>query len=299
MLTCGAASHGLAGHPVKDSIISLGTIFALSSALLYGIVDFAGGKISRQISGIAFAYHVQLTGLAAALAFVPLAPETLRAGDLGWGALSGLGSGMAIMFLYTGMGKGKISQVVPVVAVLGAAIPVLVSIFLLGERPGVLALSGVVLALPSIWMVSGAGRPGDDKGMDGLSDCLVAGLGVALQYTAMGHVSAESGVWPLVANRTVSIMLVVAYGRTVGRRLHIPAGYLWSALWIGAAASGSLALYALSTRYSMLSISVVLSSLYPVIPTVLAVWLLRERLVPIQLVGLMSAAAAVVLITVE
>ncbi|AFK61953.1 hypothetical protein TKWG_07680 [Advenella kashmirensis WT001] len=107
MLTCGAASHGLAGHPVKDSIISLGTIFALSSALLYGIVDFAGGKISRQISGIAFAYHVQLTGLAAALAFVPLAPETLRAGDLGWGALSGLGSGMAIMFLYTGMGKAK------------------------------------------------------------------------------------------------------------------------------------------------------------------------------------------------
>ena len=276
----------------------MGTTFALSSALLYGIVDFAGGRISRQVSGIAFALYVQLAGFAAALAFAPLAPGTFLTEDLGWGALSGLGSGLAIMFLYTGMGKGKISLIVPLVAVVGAAIPVLIGVFLQGEQPTLLALSGVLLALPSIWLVSGAGRADNGKWMSGLSDCLIAGLGVALQYAAMAYVSAGSGVWPLVANRAVSIMLVFAYGRIVGRQLHIPAGYVWSAVWIGATASGSLALYALSTRYSMLTISVVLSSLYPVIPTVLAVWLLKERLTRIQMAGLASAAIAVILITV-
>ena len=275
-----------------------GTAFALSSALLYGIVDFVGGRISKQISGIAFALYVQMAGFAAVLALLPIAPGAFLQEDLGWGALSGLGSGIAILFLYTGMGKGKISLVVPVVAVVGAAIPVLIGILIHGERPEFLTLCGVLLVFPAIWMVSGAGRADDGRWMAGLSDCFIAGLGVAIQYTAMASVSGNSIIWPLLANRAVSIVFVFFYAGISRDHLHIPAGYLRSALWIGAVASGSLALYMLATQFSMLTIAVVLSSLYPVIPTILAIYLLKERVSDLQRAGLVCAAIAVTLITI-
>jgi len=284
-------------HDHEKEAFILGTTLALASAVLYGIVDFAGGRISRQINGIALALYVQLSGLVTMLVFAPVLPGTINIDGLLWGAVSGIGSGLAIMFLYTGMGKGKISLIVPLIAVVGAGIPVLIGITLLGERPAIVALVGVGLVFPAILLVSGGGRTGDGKWMAGFSDCLVAGAGVALQYAAIAHAPENSGLWPLVTNRAASIVLVLAYGRFVGAPGRVAARHVFSAAWIGALASISLAFYLLATRLSMMTITVVLASLYPVIPSILAIYILKERITTKQKLGLVLAILAVMLIT--
>lgn len=65
----------------------------------------------------------------------------------------------------------------------------------------------------------------------------------------------------------------------------------------GALATTALLLYRLATRQQLLAIAVVLFSLYPVVPVVLGVALLRERVSRTQLVGVVAAAAAVALIS--
>lgn len=276
----------------------LGTALALCSAALYGMVDFFGGRISRQINGVVLALYVQIFGLIAMLIFAPTLPGTINANGLFWGAISGIGSGVAIMFLYTGMGKGKISLIVPIAAVVGAGIPVLVGIGFLGERPTFVALIGVALVFPSILMVAGGGRTIGGEWMPGMSDCLIAGLGVAVQYAAIARAPDDSGVWPLVTNRASSVVLVFLYGRIIGAPLGMATNQILHALWIGTVASSSLALYLLATRLSMLTIAVVLASLYPVIPSVLAIYMLKERITKSQIFGLIIAAVAVMLITV-
>jgi drug/metabolite transporter (DMT)-like permease len=62
-------------------------------------------------------------------------------------------------------------------------------------------------------------------------------------------------------------------------------------------AAGALVFYLLAVREQLVVIAVVLSSLYPAIPVLLGITLLRERLQPLQAAGLMGAAVAVAFLT--
>lgn len=66
----------------------------------------------------------------------------------------------------------------------------------------------------------------------------------------------------------------------------------------GVLAAAALAAYAIATRHQLAAIAVVLSSMYPVIPVLLGVTVLREHLTRQQSAGLLAAAAATVLLAV-
>lgn len=59
----------------------------------------------------------------------------------------------------------------------------------------------------------------------------------------------------------------------------------------------ALVLYLLATRQQQVAIAVVLASPYPVLPVVLGVTVLRERLTGPRILGLAGAAAAIPLLT--
>lgn len=115
----------------------MGALLALASALSYGLSDVVGGVLSRRISFVRVALLGQFGGLLFSLLVAPLAagsPPTVP--DLLWGGLSGVGTGTAMVFLFRGMSRGAMSVVVPVSAVGGVALPVLVSTLAFGDgRP--------------------------------------------------------------------------------------------------------------------------------------------------------------------
>jgi drug/metabolite transporter (DMT)-like permease len=91
-------------------------------------------------------------------------------------------------------------------------------------------------------------------------------------------------------------MLVLA--ALVHSRTRLPRGLFWPAAANGVIAAAGLTLYMFATRQDIMAVAVVLSSLYPVIPVVLGIVVLRERLSVWQAVGFAAAASTVVLVTI-
>lgn len=274
----------------------MGALLALASAACYGIADFAGGLLARRTSHVPVALLGQLGGLAVMLVAAPLVGADAVAGrDLAAGALSGVGTGVGMLFLYRGLARGGMSVVVPVSAVGGIALPVVAGVLVFGDRPSVTTWAGVVVAVPAIWLVSGSGGRGGAGG-PAVVDGLVASVGIAVQYLALAQAGPSSGLWPVTAGRVTAVAAIALAMRPSSRSLRVR-----PPLGVGAAATGGVAAlalvcYLLATRQDLMVVAVVLSSLYPVLPVVLGVTVLRERLAAWQVAGLAGAAVATVLV---
>jgi len=275
----------------------VGALLALASAVCYGTADFAGGLLSRRAHYAAIALYGQAGSLIFALAVAAAtAPAAPGLPGLAWGALSGLGSGTGMLFLYRGMSHGTMSVVVPVSAVSGVALPVLAAVAFLGDRPSALSWPGIIAAVPALWLVSRTGTSTGPAGTVTL-DGLIAGTGIAVQYLALAQAPPQAALWPVAAGRltaTLAILPLAISARAPLRpsfRLALPAAAT------GATAALALILYLLATRHQLLAVAVVLSSLYPAIPVLLGIAVLRERLTRTQIAGLIAAAAAIALLT--
>ena len=282
----------------------MGALLALASAAGYGIADFTGGLLSRRADFVLVALAGQAGGLALTLVAALLPPAASPdASDLLLGALSGVGTGLGMVFLYRGLSRGAMSVVVPVSAVGGVACPYHRG-GALGDRPSSLSWLGIATAVPALWLVSRDGAHAGSRvlGPAG-ADGLVAGAGIALQYVALARTGADAGIWPVTVGRLAAILVILpavllprrAGGAHSRRRPAFP--YVAGAVVTGMIAALALVAYLLAVRRELVTVAVVLSSLYPVIPVVLGVSVLRERPAPLQAVGLAGAAAAVVLLT--
>lgn len=283
-------------------MVRMGAFLALASAVCYGFVDFAGGLLSRRLHFAVVTFLGQAGGLLLALVAALCVPaEAVRPADALWGALSGAGSATAMHFLNRGVSRGAMSVVIPVSAVTGVALSVLCGTFFLGDRPTPLAWLGICVTVPALWLVSvgGTGGGGGVRARSGpaLTDGLVASFGVAVQYIGLAQADPASGLWPVAVGRLAAVLLLLpAVWRHAPefRRSAVSSG--WAVL-IGAGAALGLILYLWATRLQMLAVAVVLASLYPAVPTVLGLAVLREKVTRAQAVGLVSSAGAVILLS--
>ncbi|MEV8592701.1 EamA family transporter [Streptomyces sp. NPDC052012] len=273
----------------------MGALLALASALCYGIVDFAGGLLSRRVPHTTVTFLGQVGGLLLAVAAALALPaDAVAASDLMWGALSGVGSATAMRHLNRGLSHGAMSVVVPVSAVTGVALSVLCGVLVLGDRPGALAWAGIAVTGPALWWVSGGGaRMGD-----GARDGLLASAGVAVQYVALGQADPVSGLWPVAAGRVAAVLVLLPGVLRRPRLPRPPARQSLQALAVGAGAALGLVLYLLAAQRHLLAVAVVLASLYPALPVVLGLAVLDEHVSRRQAAGLLGAALATVLLTV-
>ena len=272
-----------------------GVLLALGAALAYGLSDFVGGVVSRRTSGWPVALLACLGALLGSLVLALVVTGDPSRADLLWGALAGVGSGVGTAFLYRGFATGRMGVVAPVSAVGAAVLPLTVGV-LAGERPAALAWAGLVLALPAIWLVSREPGVRITAGAPGLVDGIVAGIGFGGLFAAMGQVPTSSGYWPLVVDQLISLVAVAAAALLLGGN---PVPRHRVELWAiagGVLASLAVLGFLLATNQGLLSISAVLTSLYPAATVLLASLVLREPVHREQAVGLVLCAVAVVLI---
>jgi drug/metabolite transporter (DMT)-like permease len=174
---------------------------------------------------------------------------------------------------------------------------VLCGVCFLGDRPTLLAWLGICVTVPALWLVSGGETRHGAGATPATVDGLLASLGVAVQYIGLAQASAGSGVWPVVAGRVAAVVVVLPGVWRHGPQFRQSPKALVQAVVIGAGAALGLILYLWATRLQMLALAVVLASLYPAIPTVLGLAMLHEKVSRRQLVGLVSAGTAIVLLT--
>jgi uncharacterized membrane protein len=281
-------------------------ILALTSAALYGAADFLGGFATRRAPVLAVLVLSQVvsivTVLAAIAAFPPAAPHLA---DFLWGSAAGLIGGGALLLFYESLAAGTMSVIAPITGVAAIAVPVVVGLAT-GERPGPLPLVGVALAAISIACVSVTATPSDGGAEPTwrvavpprvLAAALMAGVGFGVFYVLIHRASAAAGLWPLFAARATSVVSYAVVAGTRGRSLRAPRQTLPVIAWTGVLDMTANICFLLALQRGLLSIVATLASLYPAATLVLARLVLRERLGPVQGLGLGVATVAIVLIS--
>ena len=276
----------------------MGILFALLTAIFYGTCDFSGGIASRRVSYWLVTVAVQAFGLLAAGIGVLFFPGAGPTGAVViWGAVSGVGSALGTSALYRGFAVGRMSVVAPLSAVLTAVLPVVAGI-LFGESLSIVAVVGIVLAIPAIGLVSWHHDADESShGRAGVLEGIVAGFGFALLFVGLDRAGTHSGAWPLIPGQIVSLLLVLPFARGLSTsssawRSAVPAMVV-AGLLSGAANLAFLT----ATGHGDLAIVAVLASLYPAVTVLLARVFLSERWTRLQAVGLMAATVAVVLVS--
>jgi uncharacterized membrane protein len=276
-----------------------GPALALLAALSYGVSDFVGGVASRRVAAlrvvlVSWPVTVVLLGAAAVVAGGPI----YRAAVV-LGLLSGISQALGVWWFYAALAEGPISVVSPLEGVLSAAVPVAVGVAL-GERPGLRAAVGIVLAMVAVVLVSRQAT--DEVAGPHRFTAKVAwlaiggGVGFGLNFVLIHQAPVESQLWPLLFARVSGSALLIAVC-AISHNLRLPSGTpLKLALTVAVLDTCANVAMLLALHASLLSLASVLISLYPAATVVLALVVLRERLTRWQLVGLALALLSVVMI---
>jgi drug/metabolite transporter (DMT)-like permease len=291
----------------------------LVSAFIFGAADFLGGLGSRRISPIRVTAIVGVTGFVVMLVLLPIVGGEWTQRTILLGVLSGICGAIAVTLLYASLAVGPMSILSPLAAVVSAIVPMTVGL-LSGERLGLLGYVALGLALVAVVLVGfvpsgGAGRP-TKRGarlrsasagavrpsLRGVLMAVGSGIFIGLFLVIMDQTPASSGIVPLVVNRgvnsiimltTVGVLALVAWRRqgvntlTSGWRAGLP-------LAVGAGVLDAIANAGLllGLRLGELSVISVLTALYPAGTIILAAIVLKERIAPVQYVGLALAITA-------
>lgn len=270
----------------------MGVVLAAVAALGYGTGDFLGGVATRRIPAGSTLFWSHLVGLILLLAWIPLETGEQIVADMVAGAVAGLFGLAGLIFLYTGLARGRAAVVAPAAAVVGAVVPVVAGITG-GDAVGVLGWVGTAAALPAIYLVSTI--EGTPRRAAGLGYGLAAGVFFGGYFTALAQAGDTSGMWPLIASRGLSVVLLGVVALAVRRIwLDVPGGRVGGAV-VGV---GVLDLignvgYLLAANLASLVVVAVVASLYPAVTVLMARLVYRERLSPHQVIGLGLALLAV------
>ena len=210
-------------------------VLSLGAAAFFGAADFVGGLASRKVEALTIALASQALGLVLFAAVVPALPGArLQGADLVWGVSSGVSSGIAIALLYRALAAGTMSIVAPITAVTSAAVPVALGLSI-GERPGRLALVGVVVALVAIALVS---RSSDDPtaGRTRTAGVVLfcafgAGFSFGVTFFLLSRTSEQAGLWPLLGARSAAVTVLVITWTAVSQRDLITKPLRWRGVW--------------------------------------------------------------------
>ncbi len=279
---------------------SVAVVLSLLAAIAYGCSDFVGGVVSRRVTPWTIAFTAQVGGALLILTLSTVVDGTPQRSDAGWALLAGLGNGIGTAFLYRGLASGRMGVVAPISGI-GAALVPLVFGIVAGERPGALAGTGIVAALPAIWLVTrepaveGAPERGAPAG-SGVVDGVLAGLGFGVLFAGLGQVPDTSGLLPLALNQVVGLVVVAVLATVMGHAFLPRSRTALLGLAPGVLGASATVLFLLATHRGLLTVSAVITSLYPAVTVVLAAVLLRERIHRDQGIGLALCAVVVALI---
>ena len=279
-------------------------VLGLAAALTYGAADFLGALATKTTKVFTVVFLSQVLGSGLLLVTLPFFLDTpLSGAALGWGALGGVAGAVGVALFYQGLSVGRMGAIPPITGVEAAAVPVVFGL-ISGERPSVLALGGVVVALGAVALVSAS--PKEDVASagparwwvePGVGLAIGAGLAFGAFFILLGQAGDDSGLWPLVGARisslaTIAIALIATKGLERPQRSALPA--IAGAGLLDVAAN---LFFLLAAREGLLSIVAVLTSMYPATTVVLARVILDERFHRTQLTGLGLAAFGVVAMT--
>ena len=279
---------------------ALTVLIGLTSALVFGAADFLGGLSSKRIGSLLATPIAAATGLVALGLAYPLIGGAWSTEAVLLGALSGVAGAAAIGLLYACLAIGPMSILSPLTAVMSAIVPLTVGLAR-GERLGPIGYVALGVALVAVVLVGfvpekGAVRPS----LKGILMAIGSGIAIGAFLIIIDATPDESGIVPLIVNRgtNATIMFVILGVVTLlvlrrgGERRVVTRRGILLALACGVVDVVANVGLLVGVRLGELSIMSVLTAMYPAGTIILAAIVLKERIAPVQYVGLALAITA-------
>jgi drug/metabolite transporter (DMT)-like permease len=263
------------------------------------VSDFLGGLMARRIAVLVVIVISQTAGLTVIAIAVAAAGEPAPdAAFIPYAALAGLAGVCGLAAFYSALATGKMSVVAPISS-MAVLVPVAVGLAT-GDRPSAVQAAGAMLGIVGIVLASREAvdeAETDRRVAAGVGLALVSALAFGSFFVGMDVAADHDPLWANLVNRGTSLSLAVlavivfrpGFGG-VERRV------LPTLMVIGVLEMSANVAFAFAATEGLLSITSVLSSLYPVVVVVLAWLVLHERLQFSQRAGVAAALAGVALI---
>lgn len=270
-------------------------VLALLSSLIWGLADFLGGTLSKRRKAIAVIGGSQSFGLLF-VSSLALAIGTWTWDTTVWinGTIAGAMGLFGLVAFYTALATGQMGIVAPISS-LSAVVPVTIGLAQ-GERPGSVQVTGIVIALIGVILASGPELNGKvDARPVILAFIAAATFGFAIFFMAKGgQVNPTMTITAMRLTQVVMVLALVIAVRSIGGLIKKDVPLLAA---IGFTDAGANVLFAFAASLGLLSVVAVLGSLYPIVTVLLAWWIHKERLMPIQYLGIAITFCGVALIS--
>jgi uncharacterized membrane protein len=280
-------------------------IYGLAAALGWGLADFLGAVSSRRVGSFAAVVLGQLLSAAFMTIVFAFAGGPLNSiqGLLGFIALNGLASMIAYASHFRALQLGPMAVVSPIGAGY-AVVGVVLSFLVLGERPGPVAVVGMVVVVIGTMLVTTdirALRAGLHERAPGLPWALLSALTFGIAGFLLGYAVKRSGDW-IVALWASRVALAAAFAPFIAvRRRDLRS--VWPvtsgvglALLAGLADIVGVTSYSAGAEAGFVSIVLAASAVFPVVAVGLAVRLLNERLALNQVAGIVLVVGGLLLL---
>ena len=272
--------------------------FAFLSSVFWGFGGFFAGQASRRGSLLPTLGLDIFIGL---FVVVPLAfsiAETFTWRDFLIGGLAGLFGMSGAAFLYAGMKKAAYVTVIPVSGVVGALFPVLWGL-IDGDSLSALQILGILVGLISIALASGVSLQTFKGPIAGLRDGILAGLGFGGFYIVIENTSNDTEPWGAVASRFFPLLIIIFILFLINDKPKPSKEALPFIVGSGLSNACASTCFLLAVNRGLLSITSLLSALYPAITVVLAHFLINEKMTRTQVFGVVAAIFSMASITIS
>ena len=272
--------------------------FAFLSSVFWGFGGFFAGQASRRGSLLPTLGLDIFIGL---FVVVPLAfsiAETFTWRDFLIGGLAGLFGMSGAAFLYAGMKKAAYVTVIPVSGVVGALFPVLWGL-VDGDSLSALQILGILVGLISIALASGVSFQTFKGPIAGLRDGILAGLGFGGFYIVIENTSNDTEPWGAVASRFFPLLIIIFILFLINDKPKPSKEALPFIVGSGLSNACASTCFLLAVNRGLLSITSLLSALYPAITVVLAHFLINEKMTRTQVFGVIAAIFSMASITIS
>jgi uncharacterized membrane protein len=273
----------------------MAALLALTSAAFFGASDFMGGYGSRSYDAKSIAFGAQVGGMVMSLILLAVIGGDLNVSTVLYSSLGGMAGALGLLMMFQAFAIGQFQLVSPLVGVTSGVVPVVAGIGL-GERPELLAIVGMTLVAPAVWLLSGGTfklpKVADPKP---LLLAVASGLGFGLFFTLIAQTPDGAGAWPLVFTKLGGVALIGivarAAGQNLGKSVVVPI-----AIGSGILDMCANGFFLWATKEGDLSIVGALAALFPAPNAALAWVFLKERLTNWQWFGFGFALAAAALL---
>ena len=273
----------------------MAVLLALSSAAFFGAADFMGGLGSRSHDAKSIAFGAQVGGLIMSLVLLAIIGGELSFATITYSTAGGVAGGLGLLLMFQAFAIGQFQLVSPLVGVTSGVVPVVVGVAL-GDRPELLAIAGMALVAPAVWLLSGGTlKLPDVSNSRPLVLALASGLGFGTFFSLLAQSPDGAGAWPLVFTKVGGVMTIAIVARAAGASLP-GAVKIPIAIGSGILDMGANGFFLWASREGDLSVVGALTALFPA-PNAAFAWIfLKERLAHSQWVGFGFALTAAALL---